>query len=280
MNSGNWNKIKRELRNNWSEPKSMAVVSKFQKIMTVFQTVSNWYMLPFDKLGMISRVKYRFRNGMHLYCRSRSTDINEACVVFAGLEYPVHLCRLTPAKNRSPVIVDLGGNIGAFPVLLKSVNPQLSLRFFVFEPHPDNATILRKNLELNHISDAEVVEKAVAGEGGRVLLDVSGGNDAFRIDPNSRASIEVEAVSLGDFIAERGIAQIDLLKIDVEGVEYDVIERDIENFAHCTKLMILEFHAPIHSAQHNALCTALARHFDVVVERDYTFGGVLSCRSR
>lgn len=246
----------------------------------MLSVVRNWYMVPWDKLGRLPEVTYRFRNGAKLYCRSQSTDINEACVVFSGLEYPTELCRLDPTAKREAVVLDLGGNIGAFTVWLAAINPATPMKVFAFEPHPGNAELMRRNCTLNRIEGVEVLEKAVAGEAGHVRLDISGGFDAFRIDSAAADAIEVEAITLRDFLDGRGIGRVDLLKMDIEGAEYGIVESDVQTLAERVGMMILEFHGPPESAPVQDMVRSLDAFFDVRFEDQHSGGGVISCRPR
>lgn len=58
---------------------------------------------------------------------------------------------------------------------------------------------------------------------------------------NSEESIEVQLKSLPDIMTELGHTKIDLLKMDIEGSEYDVID-SIINTETCINQILVEFH--------------------------------------
>jgi FkbM family methyltransferase len=120
-------------------------------------------------------------------------------------------------------IVDLGSHIGTSIVFFRLRHPQA--RIHGFEPDPRSFARLRENTR-----DLE-----------RVTLDPRAASGApgvatFHASPNSLASslvasagsvrdVSVATVGLDEIMDELGIDRIDLLKLDVEGAEYDVLAR-------------------------------------------------------
>lgn len=243
-----------------------------RKARIVLGVVSNWYMLPIDKLGLAKHVTYRFRNGASLRCRTRSSDINEACVVFSGLEYRLEQCRL----GQDSVVVDLGGNIGAFTIWLAAINPDVRIYSYVFEPHPGNAALIRENLALNGVDDCEVIEAAVSGQNGTAWFDVAGSFDAFKLTKNG--TLKVETLKLSSFVNERDIRKVDIIKMDVEGAEYEIINEDIHEISKFVDKILIEFHEPIYSDNTQKMVGNLKEYFEVDVIDVKIGGGIMACR--
>jgi FkbM family methyltransferase len=117
------------------------------------------------------------------------------------------------------VVFECGGHHGVGTILLSRwVGP--AGRVVVFEPLPANAAIIRRNLELNFITNVTLVEAAVGAASGRV---------AFRNRSNGAVAaarkahtIEVAVTTLDEAAAELGLAP-GLVKVDVEGYEYEVL---------------------------------------------------------
>ena len=93
-----------------------------------------------------------------------------------------------------------------------------------FEPSPGNAKLLRANLDRNRCENVEVVEAAVGRTSGSGHLDTTspGATHKLANDP-VEGNVEVLVVSLDDFLAERGLAGVAAIKIDVEGYEPESI---------------------------------------------------------
>jgi FkbM family methyltransferase len=123
---------------------------------------------------------------------------------------------------------DIGANVGFFTVIgAKLVGA--SGRVYAFEPVPENATCIRRNVKLNHFSNITVFEKAVSsspGEGELLLTQHPGGNvlSTAYTPPDMKGSMTVELVSIDDLVAQQILAPPTFVKIDVEGAELDVLE--------------------------------------------------------
>jgi FkbM family methyltransferase len=98
-------------------------------------------------------------------------------------------------------------------------------RVVAFEPVPENAEVLRTNLALNQCRNVTLFEKAVAVNQGQAILHLSSmcGCHSLISRPEGATArtISVETIPLRD-VAE--LAEVDLLKIDVEGAELAVLQ--------------------------------------------------------
>jgi FkbM family methyltransferase len=121
-------------------------------------------------------------------------------------------------------VVDLGANVGFFAVRAA----RLARRVIAYEPFPSHFEQLRRN-----VADLEVeaVQAAIAAENGvqrlyrPELIRLTGSHSLLgeRDVPMSEEFDEVQAATLAIVFARHGIETCDLLKIDIEGLEYDVL---------------------------------------------------------
>ena len=133
--------------------------------------------------------------------------------------------------------LDAGAHIGLYTLLFaRLVGP--AGRVYAFEPAPANHRRLVENLALNAAENVVVEQAALYREAGRVTLHLfperlgswhSLGEPSLA-DPSfpyatiaPSEAVEVDAITLDEYTAERGIERIDLLKVDVEGAEADVL---------------------------------------------------------
>lgn len=246
-----------------------------KKFFILIKTVKNWYRVPFEKLfSAKDSIIYKFHNNIQIACRPKSTDVNESVVVLSGIEYPIEYIQLNNKNKR--IIFDLGGNIGVFSVWFDSLNKELEYNGYVFEPHPGNIEMIKKNFVLNNMDSFEIINKAVSGGNETLRLDVSGDYDAFRIDEDSNNYIEVDAVRLSDFCKENAIKTVDLCKIDIEGGEYDLLSRDLDFFINNIKVILLEFHEIDNARNLSFLEEKLKKHFIMKIENRVKNGGIIS----
>jgi FkbM family methyltransferase len=132
--------------------------------------------------------------------------------------------RLVPPGG---VIVDVGANIGQYTLIAAQLAGP-SGRVFSFEPDPVNAAALQRSIARNGFGDRiELLPIAVAGRSGEAGFEVQPDRTRSRLCANGRGvrpeATLVRTVALDDFVEERELARLDLLKIDVEGADLDVL---------------------------------------------------------
>lgn len=236
---------------------SVGALPLWQKLQITLQTLHNPLALILDKLGLTPHVVYRTRKDVRILARARTADVNEAIVVLSGREYPPALLGISDAD--APVVLDCGGHIGTFSLYVKTINP--TARLYVLEPLRDNVEMLTRNLDMNGVCGATVLCKALSGETGTGFLDLSGrdfdSGTLSHADSRSSRSVAVEAVTLGDVLATHGITAVDLLKLDIEGSEYEVIERSLHVLSRHVKRIVMEYHPSAHPDGRNAIVGTL-----------------------
>ncbi len=120
--------------------------------------------------------------------------------------------------NDRPLILDCGANIGLSVLNYKRQFPRS--RIVAFEPDPQFAPILRRNLERNRATDVKIVEAAVSSQNGSTpwLCEGIDGSKMVK-DQRAGATVVVPTVDLADYLQD----DVDLLKMDIEGAECEVI---------------------------------------------------------
>ncbi len=129
------------------------------------------------------------------------------------------------------VVIDVGANLGEWTVpFARKVGP--AGRVLAIEPAPRSAAALASTLAANALRQAELVRFAIGDHDAVVQFAVpivaSARTDTgtARIGPGcaGQNALQVPLRSLDLLAAERGITQLDLIKIDVEGHERRVID--------------------------------------------------------
>ena len=117
--------------------------------------------------------------------------------------------------TKTPTIYDCGGNIGLATAWFKTQYPKADIK--IFEANPNVLDTLKTNLNEWHVHDAEIIEAALWDNNGEKNFDAVN-SDAGRITDRV-PGIKVKTIRLSDLINK----PIDLLKIDIEGAEFRVI---------------------------------------------------------
>lgn len=243
------------------------------KGLVLIKSLKNWPVLLKDKTIGGNNVLYYFRSGEVIECRTKSTDINEAVVVLSGIEYAEQYCQLN--TEIQPIILDIGANIGSFSIYAHKLNKHLNPVIYAFEPHPDNAKLTGANFKRNGLLDYQIIQKAVAGTDGVASFDISGAFDSFKLNADSIDTIEVKTTKLSTFCSSNNIDIIHLLKMDIEGGEYDVIEHDLNFINEKVEVMFIEYHNVDIDDGQSLLTEALKANFDINIQNPHYGGGML-----
>jgi len=126
------------------------------------------------------------------------------------------------------VFYDVGANVGFFGLIAaRIVGPTGAV--YAFEPVAEVAAEARANAERNAIENLHVVEAAASDRTGRASLIVTrhpGGATLSGADAGDDATgtVGVATVRIDELVASGEIRPPDSVKIDVEGVELEVLD--------------------------------------------------------
>jgi FkbM family methyltransferase len=128
------------------------------------------------------------------------------------------------------VVWDIGANSGTYGILAKALHPKCHVIFF--EPLPAAVAMIRENVRLNHF-DAQVFEMALGDYDGTGKIYLERGKDmAYSVTVNSNTlapgtpsdTLIIDVKRADSAIEKFEIPTPDLVKLDVEGFEYEVLK--------------------------------------------------------
>ncbi len=131
--------------------------------------------------------------------------------------------------ERSEYILDLGANTGVFSLIAKAVNPESKV--YAFEPVQRVFKKLKQNVALNSY-DVVCVDKAVSNFAGKAFIYDTNAEHILSVTVNYNylpptvkvQEVEIETITLNNYLKETKIPKVDLMKIDVETHEPEVLE--------------------------------------------------------
>ena len=138
----------------------------------------------------------------------------------------VNFCRNEYGKiHRDWSVIDIGANIGVFMLVAARSGAG---HVYCFEPNTEAFDVLGKNIMENALSDRVTATKAaVTGQADQsvyVPKASSPYNQAVSTAIGQDVEFEaVESITLSDIIEAYGLADVDLLKLDCEGAEYEIL---------------------------------------------------------
>jgi FkbM family methyltransferase len=141
-------------------------------------------------------------------------------------------------SNKTPYIIDCGAYIGTSILYFKTNYP--TAKILAFEPDEDNFEILSKNVNSWSFDNVEVINKAI-WENNEPINFESKGEMSGSIQTDASQSSKnnlVKTQRLFDLLD----VKIDLLKIDIEGAEYEVI-KDCDSKLKNVEKLFIEYHS-------------------------------------
>jgi FkbM family methyltransferase len=141
---------------------------------------------------------------------------------FGIYEQPL-VCLLRQRLQAGGVFYDVGANVGYFTLLASSLVGSGG-EVHAFEPVPNNAARIKRNLGRNNIANVFLNELAVAEGSGTLTLYLPGvtfNSGWASLIPSSKSpqQISVPTISLDEYVFDQGHRFPDVVKIDIEGAE-------------------------------------------------------------
>lgn len=171
------------------------------------------------------------------------------------------------------LLVDIGANIGAVSVW----GARLGKRVVAVEPDPDNRRVLSENLSTNlQPEEYTIIACATGPRPGTVDLEPGHGHSRI-VERATDTSLRVESIPLHEVYTRADFPYADVLKIDIEGAEYDLIAATPSDVLRKSAYITLEFDAA-DDGRFGALVAKLAHDFSVQVLGSPRRGGYLYCR--
>jgi FkbM family methyltransferase len=181
-------------------------------------------------------------------------------------------------------VVDIGAHMGRYTIpSSKSVG--LSGKVVAVEAHPYNFKMLQHNLSLNKLTNVSTLNWAVYSKKARLKLYLPDEDLGYTMHHSlmtnylttkyskeiERRFIEVEADTLDNLLKTREINQVNWIKIDVEGAEYEVLKGARETLSTNKSISIL---VEVHGKDTYGPTMELLRsnNFNIEFEKTYDNG--------
>lgn len=152
--------------------------------------------------------------------------------------------QFTPLFKEGTLALDIGGNIGLVSMHLS----RFFERVITLEPSEEHFEALNRNLEANNITNVKTIKKAIYIKKGEFPFGGPSDNKTMRslhmaTWPNKKHGEIVETITLDQLFEEEKIEHVDLLKLDIEGSEFEVLSHNsFKKVAPKIDAIIGEFH--------------------------------------
>lgn len=213
---------------NWRRPALLASV--YYRITRLIPALRN----------SLGRLPYELhtRSGTILFVRAQ--DLDAPAEVFGNDEY------LSADLNWSEAqfVLDLGAHIGSFTLWLAE---RSQARVYCVEPNPDTFERLSRNVYgLRASGQAILRQAAIGGSSGRMPLILAANSGGVRLGsraaPGAHGRDDVDVMTLEQALAYSGFPRVDIVKMDIEGSEYSVLEATSRTVFHNISRWVIECH--------------------------------------
>ncbi len=206
------------------------------KLPAVYKSIINWpsFLMSFARLNKRSGC-FLFRDGTSIYF--------DKPIVAATVMTTFFWKRYGVLSSKMRTIVDIGANIGVF-TLFAAVAAPFS-RIYSFEPDPKSYQYFLKNISKNHIADRVFPQNlAVSIDTSKRYLqtfEIPLYNSLIN-ESKMNDSIEVGCTNLINIINENNLSNIDVLKLNCEGSEYDILYNTDRKYLQLINNIRMEYH--------------------------------------
>lgn len=136
------------------------------------------------------------------------------------------------------VVIDAGAYEGGWA---DEILCRYGSQMFLFEPIPEFSSRLKDRYRNN--DHVEVVNAALGAEAGRAEISLQADGSSIHARSGASSSIFVDVVDIAAFLKSRVPSGAGCLKLNIEGSEYDVLERILsEGLARAIKVILIQFH--------------------------------------
>lgn len=132
-------------------------------------------------------------------------------------------------KKTKGIFIDIGTHIGKWSIYTAKYSK--AEKIYSFEPSKINFKYLKTNIKLNKIEDKiELINKGVSSKKGEISFFFDNKKTGCS-GVSEKGNTKIEVITLDSFIKQRkiDINKISLIKIDVEGHEFEVL-KGMKNF--------------------------------------------------
>lgn len=143
-------------------------------------------------------------------------------------------------------VIDIGSNIGYYAILESRLIGKLG-KIFSIEPSPINFELLKENLELQDEKNFELYNLAIGDKNEEIEFLVSKKSNWSKIKEKTdiigeNEVIKVFSKTLDEFCEQNKIESIDLIRMDVEGYEFNIIDGAKKTLKKFKPTIMMEIH--------------------------------------
>ena len=217
--------------------------NKLKTVSDIVRKIDNWPTALGMRLrrGRSGLRMLNLRDGLNIICRNGTQDWDVVHELFFAGGYG-RAMEFLKEQSGQPMVLDLGGNIGLFSLLAARTHPEA--RMFAYEPGPPNYRLFEMNLLANPSlgNRIQLQKEAVGGRTREVewtFDELNPGRSGLFAQGQSKFSVQIR--SLVEVLG-RLSGPVSLMKMDIEGGEYEVMAETPPEAWRQVQALSLELH--------------------------------------
>ncbi len=187
-----------------------------------------------------------------VFLRNSTEDIPMFYYIFQANDFEFD------ADTTPEVIIDCGAHIGLAAVFFANKYP--SAKIICIEPEKFNFELLEKNTK--SYPNVICLKFGIWNKSTHLkITDTNSGNWGFRTDETDQPDNDtVPAISIDEIMSRFNLDKIDIFKINVEGTEKELFEKNYSNWLSRTRLIFIELHDHLKDGCAKSFFKALANY--------------------
>ena len=201
------------------------------------------------------------------------------CRIEKGDFLPGHedhiLGRFTPKEGDT--VIDIGAHIGRYTIT-SSKQVGNTGKVVAIEADPDNFELLKRNIALNNLTNVLPLNYAVFSQRTRIKLYEQSASAKYNSIMLTRARtknyVEVNADTLDSILKLNEVNQVNWIKIDVEGAEFEVLKGSTKTLSNENISLLIEIHNIDDPSHYHNIVDFLKYHdYETTFENHYDGSG-------
>jgi FkbM family methyltransferase len=193
----------------------------------------------------------------------------------------VHLLKIHVPKDHYQYFcrIGMGDFLPGHYTITSSKQVGKTGKVVAIEADPDNFQLLKRNIALNKLTNVMPLNYAVFSERTRMKLYEQSASAKYNSLMLARAArtknyVEVEADTLDSILKLNEVNQVNWIKIDVEGAEFEVLKGSTKTLSSENMSLLIEIHNIEDPGHHHNIVDFLKYHnYEITFEQRYEGSG-------
>lgn len=183
-------------------------------------------------------------NGFKMWINIRDKGIHRQLFLYGKREpFCTDYLMNSGVLKEGDVVLDIGANMGYYVLIESNLVGDLG-KVYAIEPVSSTIKALKRNIKLNNCENVEIFRVAVGDKGGKSSVYISDRSNLSAMERiltagNIIGVEEVDVLTVDSFLEDKNIP--DLIRMDVEGYEYNIVRGMTKTLQENTKIL-MELH--------------------------------------